>query len=575
MIVMAAKLLLLMLSNLGYWEYFRKKWEMPACFAPAYTLAAQFAALFLPGLLNFLPEAAFCLYAGGFVLLFRELYRRKQALLRPYAVPGFLFLAVMTAAIGVTVNDQVFTWFDSFTHWAVVVKNMLAADRFPTFAQSAVGFMDYPLGGSTLIYYFCRMTGTGEGVQMLAQGFVMVCLILPLFALAGRRSWLEAVFLLGTANFLLCYNVPVTELLVDTLLPLAAMSSGLLLWSQWEKLGARGQREQILFGFPLLFFVLNVKNSAPFFAAALLVLLYWRTRKEKGGLAALGKLCLLLLAGYFLWNRHCNYVFRNAAGGQHAVSLSYFQMRLGEKSLEDMARILKGVAVYAVTRKELWWLVGWLAGLGGLTCVLLPKRKTQWAVLAGWSGGGYVLYALSLAGMYIFSMGLDGALGLECIDRYMKTIDTAILYGAVAWSVFLLEQTAPGGGRMAAGALLLTALVGMWGSLEGFQTVFQSRSDSSQRQYLESILDEYGVEKGYSYLICAQDGVYHYEAYVYRYCLDTDRVAQIQVAQASQMEIEKDYDYIIILDEDNPVIVQWIAEHYPEQAGRQVIQCFK
>lgn len=128
---------------------------------------------------------------------------------------------------------------------------------------------------------------------------------------------------------------------------------------------------------------------------------------------------------------------------------------------------------------------------------------------------------------------------------------------------------------MAAGVLLLTVLVGMWGSLEGFQTVFQSRSDPSQRQYLESILDEYGVEKGYSYLICAQDGVYHYEAYVYRYCLDTDRVAQIQVAQASQMEIEKDYDYIIVLDEDNPVIAQWIAEHYPEQAGRQVIQCFK
>ena len=53
--VVAGKLVLLMLSNFGYWEYFRKRWGIDLFFAPAFTLAAQFTVLFLPGLLNFLP----------------------------------------------------------------------------------------------------------------------------------------------------------------------------------------------------------------------------------------------------------------------------------------------------------------------------------------------------------------------------------------------------------------------------------------------------------------------------------------------------------------------------------------
>ena len=49
----------------------------------------------------------------------------------------------------------------------------------------------------------------------------------------------------------------------------------------------------------------------------------------------------------------------------------------------------------------------------------------------------------------------------------------------------------------------------------------------------------------------------------------------MKVTDKSQMAVEKNYDYVVILDAGNPVIEAWVEENYPEQAGRTVIQCFK
>ena len=39
-------------------------------------------------------------------------------------------------------------------------------------------------------------------------------------------------------------------------------------------------------------------------------------------------------------------------------------------------------------------------------------------------------------------------------------------------------------------------------------------------------------------------------------------------------EMMKEYDYVVILDENNPIIENWRQENYPQNAGRQVIQHF-
>lgn len=571
--VVAGKLILLMLSNFGYWEYFHKRWGIDLFFAPAFTLAAQFTVLFLPGLLNFLPEASYCLYFGGLFLLARALCREKWGAVLPYLNWGYLLLGMMLLAVAFTVNNQVLAWIDNFTHWGVVVKNMLEADRFPTFAQPAVGFMDYPLGASTMIYYFCRKTGTGEGIQMLAQGYAILCMILPVFAFGKKKSGFCLAFCLVLTNLFLCYNIPITELLVDTLLPLTAGCLFLFLyWLYREK--PEGQKpDRFWLAMPMLFFTMNVKSSGILFVVIALLLLLLYCKKEKADLKPVLQGTLILLIGFFLWKKHCDYVFWHAAGGQHAISVEYFQMRLAERSLADMMEIFRRVSLFVMTRKELLCLAGLLAVLALVTVWLNRDWRGRYLRMLGFSAGLYMVYSLSLAGMYMFSMGVEAALNLESIDRYIRSVDILLYLLLCAYTFALLAQSPKG--KLGAQCVLLAAVIGLWGVTGNFQLVTQTRNDPQRRLAVETVLDEYGVAKGFSCLVCEKEDVTKYSAYVCRYFLDTDQVQQIRVTEPSQLENAKNYDYIIILDTENPVIESWVAEHYPEQSGKQVIQDIK
>lgn len=506
-------------------------------------------------------------------LLARALCREKWRVVLPYLNWGYLLLGMMLLAVAFTVNNQVLAWIDNFTHWGVVVKNMLEADRFPTFAQPAVGFMDYPLGASTTIYYFCRMTGTGEGVQMLAQGYAILCMILPVFAFGEKKNWFCLAFCLIITNLFLCYNIPITELLVDTLLPLTAGCLFLFLyWLYREK--PEGQKpDRFWLALPMLFFTMNVKSSGILFVLIALILVFMYCRKEKMGTKAVLQGALVLLGGFFLWKKHCDYVFWHAAGGQHAISVEYFQMRLAERTLADILEIFRRVSLYVFTRKELLCLAGLLAVLALMTVWLNRDWYGRCLRMLGLTAGLYVVYSLSLAGMYMFSMGVEGAMALESIDRYIRSMDILLYLLLSAYAFALLAQSQKR--KLGVQCVLLAAVIGLWGVTGNFRLVTQTRNDPQRRLAVESVLDEYGVAKGFSCLVCEKEDVTKYSAFVCRYFLDTDQVQQIRVTEPSQLEIAKDYDYIIILDTDNPVIESWVAEHYPEQSGKQVIQDIK
>lgn len=89
MVVKIIKLGLLMLSNLGYWEFFRSKSKLNVYFLPAFTIAAQFLVLFAAGLTNLLAEGAYAIYFLGLALFLAALGREKGALLKPYRNWGY------------------------------------------------------------------------------------------------------------------------------------------------------------------------------------------------------------------------------------------------------------------------------------------------------------------------------------------------------------------------------------------------------------------------------------------------------------------------------------------------------
>lgn len=564
------KLGLLLVSYFGWWEFFRGRCRMNVYFAPAFTLAAQFTVLFLPGLLNFLPEAAWVLYLGGFVLLADALRRENLGFVKNYVNWGYALFFVALAVLALTFRGKVVTWFDNFTHWAAAVKNMLAADRFPTFAQKAVTFHTYPLGSTAMIWYFCRFTSGEEDFWMLAQGFALLCTLLPMFSFGKKNGFWKAVFLALAGNFLLCYNIPLTELLVDTLLPLTGLA--MLLFLHRECL----REEDPLsawYALPLLFWIMNIKNAGLLFVVAGLGILLVRMKRQGRDLRPLLLMAMVLAVGYFLWERHCDYVFYRTVS-QHEISADYLNARLAEKSMEDIWTIVCRMAGTMVLRGEFLCVLAAVAVPGILTWILAPECKRRYLALVWFLGGAWVVYAVSLMTMYVTSMSLQGALELQSADRYVRVWEI-LAYGLVA--VYALELTGKVSRERLVSLLLTAAMTVLWlGYYGGPMNIARDQRNSSvlRRKY-ESPIWEYGVAKERSYLICAEDDVLWYPAFLWGYHLDSNQILQIKVTEESQMEAEKNYDYVVILDQNNPVIEAWVAKTYPEQVGRAVIQCFK
>ena len=574
MVVKIIKLGLLMLSNLGYWEFFRSKSKLNVYFLPAFTIAAQFLVLFTAGLTNLLAEGAYAIYFLGLALFLAALGREKGALLKPYRNWGYGFLALGLVILFVSVKGQLFSWQDSFTHWGLVVKNMLSTDGFPNFADEVITFQSYPLGSAAYLYYFCKMTGESEYVQMLAQGFMMLCMMLPLFAYVRKNHLVCTVLLALMPNFLLCYNTPVTELLVDTLLPLTGMAAALFLYH--ECLTREAPVSQY-YAIPLLCLTVQVKSSGFFFLAAAAVLLPAFRKKDKKDLLTKAAVIAAPLAVHFLWNRHCDYVFARAASSKHALTADYLSATFADKSPEDIPVILQGVAEYAVTRQELLWLLAWLAVLGVLTWLLAGAMKKHYLRLLAGIAGIYAVYTLGMMGMYLFSMPRYAALTFNCIDRYMRTIDTAIYYVLAYYAVRLVSAVENKRLNAAVSACAVLLMLGSWrGNLGGFSNVLELRNKkpNADRAAFENLLEEYGVAKGCSYLICKPEGYPDYVYFLCKYLMDSPVLEQIVVTEESQLDMAGDYEFLILFDDDNPVIEAWVREHYPEKAGEKAIYLY-
>lgn len=571
------KLCVFLASNFGYWEFFRRRLNLRTCFLPAFTAAAQFCVLFIAGLLNYLGEAADLMYFGGLVLLLAELWQEKGnlwKLCRPYLQAEYALALIALAAAVLAVHGKHLSAIDNFTHWAVVIRNMLYFDRFPTFAQEAVTFTSYPVGSAALVYYFCRRVGDTEWMFMLAQTYLMLCMMLPLFAGLKKHRAVGAVLIAVMVNFFLCYNIPVTELLVDTLLPLTAAAAFLFVA---DTCCSEEKPMSVLYALPLLFLTMNIKNSGPFFVAVGLLPALLRKGKQREDWKALALTVLVLLAGYSLWNRHCDYVFANSRMSQHAVSAAYFQMRLAERTPAELLQIARGVTAYVCSRKALVLLGLWLAVLAAGIWLLHPTQgRKSWLRLALLNFGVYATWSISLLGMYLFSMSVQEALELTSIERYARSIDIFLLFLNTAYALSLMDGAETGTACRLFGLALAALMTVTWAvGCNGFPCFPAVREgDLTVRSQIEDLVAEYGVERGYSYLICDRVAG-GYAMFALRYCMNTSRVQQIAVTEEAQMELEKQYDYVFLLDPDNPILQDWVARAYPAQAGRQVIRCIK
>lgn len=561
------KLSLFILSNFGYWEYFREKHKISMYFAPVYTIAVQFSLLFAAGILNGLEEMTFVLYGLGLLLCARCLYQTKLCCLLRYRDWGYAYFAGFCALAAALVYGARFGHIDNFTHWATVVRSMLYTHRFPNFKDIAVTFTTYPLGTAAYIYYFCRLTHDGEWFQMLAQGYMILSTLLPIFAFARKNKLLNALLLGAMTLFLLQYNVLLTDLRVDTVMSLAGMAAIVFAYSHCAS--TRGECS-VWYVFPMLLWVMNIKHAALLYVViALLVLLPVRGSPQQK------KQWLLLGGGLLLcrkiWSLHCDYVYHTDDAGMHNMSVDWFRYVLDGKTSEDIQRMIRGFWSYVTTERSYFWFLAWLVLLTVMILLFAGEERRKYGTLLLGAAGLYVVYTAGVLGMYVFSMpwweGLSGA------ERYMRSGDAAVYYLFTVCAVMLLSRINCRKRSAAAAAAVILLTLSGWHMQRIRQPEYCSEED---RQMIERPIEENGFALGKSYLLCISADMQRswgdHCRYIWQYNLLTDHVDQIVVTDAGQLEIEKNYDYVVILDGDNPVIRQWIQENYPDREEDMLVQ---
>ena len=144
-------LLLFLLCNLGYLEYFQKNLKIDTAYYPSLAVMFIITVLFLAGILNFLKEASMALWLLGLLYLGKRIWEeRSLKFLLFYCKPVFLTLLLFTIAFFAACYGKELREYDNFTHWGLVVKQMVTENHFPDYRDSTILFQTYPLG--TAVY---------------------------------------------------------------------------------------------------------------------------------------------------------------------------------------------------------------------------------------------------------------------------------------------------------------------------------------------------------------------------------------------------------------------------------------
>lgn len=555
----AGRFFLLIISMMGYVGLLMRRLHIHAAFAPAIFCAGVSSVLFAAGILNLLPLTAFLVFVAGLVLFALD---AKNAAVRgnnrPQPAGCIVLYAVLLLFFFLHLKDAHYTHYDNFSHWALVVREILLTDRMPCYKDTLLFFKSYPLGSALTIYYVCKIIGNSEACYLFAQAMMSISFLLPLAAFV-KKKWQSVILVFLFGIYALISNISIYDLLVDTVMPLAAVAAVCLILYE-----EKASRETILALAPLMIFLIQVKSSGLFFAASC-----WGIWIIKNLSAVRGDRRLFLhfalydvglpLASFLIWHKHVRLVFDPLEDALHVVSFSYYSTQLSQKTASIIRDIWKALVacVFSVDGRTF--------ALMALICVMLAilffsskdsRRRKALLILLGEILFLFASYIVGLFAMYIFSMPvaqLDFRTGLPGFDRYMCS-GLLFLYGL---SIIYALKYLPELNRFAAALLVALCLLPVYRCRSALNTLV-TRQDyqSTDRFRFVTLLEDNNVkgERCYALYQTNNDSYYYYlSAYELRsLCCDWFS------CEKNYEELKEKYNYLIILEQDEQ-IQNWLT----------------
>ncbi|WP_426333785.1 hypothetical protein ACN9MH_29080 [Paenibacillus silvae] len=440
--------ILLIVSMVGYMQFVRKVMSIRWEFIPIFVFSAIACIVYFAGLAGQLFTGSIVVLVGGLLLfrgrVIRALYQNKRgegslsfSLFQMSFLGGvFIFLIILF--------HTELTHYDNFSHWAIVVKDMLSTNAFPTPDSDLIEFKNYPLGTSSFIYYICRFMGHTQPIMLLAQGLLIFSCFYAMFGIVSeKKRFLLYAFLgfgLSTLSFF-NLTIRITNLLVDFLLPIYALAMISAVYQYRHDI----IRACIII-LPLAGMLTIIKSTGIIFAAiGLIFLVYmWLAHKQrfnwKVGLAVLGTITGSLLP-YFSWSWRMATVFHGVNNKFEGASAALKAGKTAEQKWEILVLFLKS-SVDITTRPVLGLVIFQIAAIAAsiVAYVVLKKKWNLWKALIALDVV-VVLYYAGILALYLFSMPLDEAIRLAGFERYASSIVVLFAGGLVLCAAVDIERT--------------------------------------------------------------------------------------------------------------------------------------
>ena len=414
--------------------------KIHAYFTPVFTMAGISLIVYAGGLFGALRPAAYLVLAGGLAgsaYFFCLLFRKKTGI----HMPGFfgVCFGAVTLAFARLILHLKLLHYDNFSHWAVMVKYLLSANRFPGADTELVTFLDYPPGSSVFVYYVCLFLGRSQGVMLLAQTALIFACFLAVFGIVEERRRFLLYSFLAMGCAMLSYlnlTVRINNLLVDFLLPLLAMASAACSYRCRRQIWQASLLSGVILGYLGI-----VKNTGLIFAAFAFAP-YLRNaffRKPRGNreseegrpapkgtrwAAALLTAAAAVLP-YLLWQYHLG---TTLAGYEGKFSISAAGGTPGSATVApDLYGVIAGRFVKEALdlsgRAAQVFLLCNLAAAGAMVFARLYLKR-RWGLLRTLLLGDVMTvgYYAGILGLYLFSMTEEEALRLAGFERYACSI---------------------------------------------------------------------------------------------------------------------------------------------------------
>lgn len=573
--------ILFLLSLSGYIYICHKKIQLKKEYIPIFVLSIIALIVFLGGLLGQLLLSACLVMVIGLILssvLIKDILKKK-------VIVGSLSLSSICLTIGIIaflILSLFLRWdhFDNFSHWGIVVKQMLIDHHFPSYQNSLIAFKDYPLGISSLIYYFCVFLGKSQGIMLVSQNALLLSCFYAMFGIIKekKRFLLYTTLALGLSLCIyLNYMIRINNLLVDFLLPCMVLATFSISYQYRHQF-----KKGIITLIPILMFITIIKNTGIFFM--IIGYLYWIIISKNHSSSVIKKvfyslgIFFIILLPILLWKYHVQITFID---WQHKFDL--FSKNIPpSKYLQVISLFIQSTFSFTYRSSQALFLFQILAMLLCLYNHFILKKK--WLLWKVWIGCNLVVicYYVGILAMYLFSMPEYEALKLAGYERYACSI-VVLLGGSLTlclvkdieksfyiqlgnddnYRAFYSPKTKSAYQKLT----MISAILAFFLIYSEFGELIAIRKDYSKSlagkvyQIVGDYWDKQDSNNRYLVVSSNQKQIDSYEIdYTVKYFLYASNVDVVSsINQKKQFE---NYDYLIILDQD--CIEQKILKQYPK-----------